>query len=256
MTLQLPKTPSFRLDGRRALVIGGSSGIGLGAAAALAEAGAHTIVAARGRARVDAAVAAQRAAGASAEGLEMDAADVETMTASLAALGPLDVLVHSAGLARHSPALETALADFDAVAAVNWRSAHFAAREAARGMIARGRGGSIILVSSQMGHVGGVDRSVYSASKHAVEGMVKSMAIEWGPHAVRINSIAPTFIQTPLTEATFANPERVAWIRSKIKLGRIGTVEDIMGATLFLASDASSLVTGTSIVVDGGWTAG
>jgi NAD(P)-dependent dehydrogenase (short-subunit alcohol dehydrogenase family) len=254
--MRLPRTPSFRLDGRRALVLGGSSGIGLGAAAALAQAGAQVVVAARGRERVDKTVAALREAGHEAEGLAVDAVDVDAMPEIFKRLGPLDVLVHSAGLARHAPALETKPDDFDAVAAVNWRSAHFAAREAASGMIARGAGGSIILISSQMGHVGGVDRSVYAASKHAIEGMVKSMAIEWGSHAVRVNSLAPTFIRTPLTEHTLANPERLAWIMSKIKLRRIGTIEDIMGAVVFLASDASALVTGTSLVVDGGWTAG
>jgi NAD(P)-dependent dehydrogenase (short-subunit alcohol dehydrogenase family) len=253
---RLPRTPSFRLDGRRALVLGGSSGIGCGAAAALAEAGAHVVVAARGRERVDTTVAALREAGYAAEGLAMDATDLEKMEEVFKRLEPLDVLVHSAGLARHTPALETRPSDFDAVAAVNWRSAHFAAREAARGMIARGNGGSIILISSQMGHVGGVDRSVYSASKHAIEGMVKSIAIEWGPHTVRVNTLAPTFIRTPLTEQTFADPERLAWIMSKIKLGRTGMIEDIMGAVVFLASDASALVTGTSLVIDGGWTAG
>ena len=107
-----------------------------------------------------------------------------------------------------------------------------------------------------MGHVGGIDRSVYAASKHALEGMSKSMAIEWGPHRIRVNTLAPTFIRTPLTEQTFSNPERVAWISAKIKLGRIGEIEDIMGGIVFLASDASALVTGTSLIIDGGWTAG
>jgi len=123
-------------------------------------------------------------------------------------------------------------------------------------MIAGGKGGSIINISSQMGHVGGIDRTAYAASKHAIEGMTKSMAIEWGLHGIRVNTICPTFIRTPLTESTFQNPERAAWIKSKIKLGRIGEIEDVMGPAVFLASDASGLVTGTSILVDGGWTAG
>ncbi|MEL6920596.1 MAG: SDR family oxidoreductase, partial [Pseudomonadota bacterium] len=132
----------------------------------------------------------------------------------------------------------------------------FSAREAARKMIAGGDGGSIITISSQMGHVGGIDRTVYAASKHAVEGMTKAMAIEWGGHGIRVNTICPTFVRTPLTKSTFDNPERVAWIKSKIKLGRVGEVEDMMGPVVFLASDASALITGTSILVDGGWTAG
>ena len=107
-----------------------------------------------------------------------------------------------------------------------------------------------------MGHVGGVDRTVYCASKHALEGMAKSMAIEWGPLGIRINTICPTFIRTPLTQATLADPERAKWIKNKIKLDRVGEVQDIMAAAVYLASEASSLVTGTHLIVDGGWTAG
>jgi len=123
-------------------------------------------------------------------------------------------------------------------------------------MIAAGNGGSIIHISSQMGLVGGLDRTVYCASKHALEGMVKAMAIEWGMHNIRVNTICPTFIKTPLTKVTFDNPERVKWIKSKIKLDRIGEIEDIMGCVLYLAGDASSMVTGASHLIDGGWTAG
>jgi 2-deoxy-D-gluconate 3-dehydrogenase len=122
-------------------------------------------------------------------------------------------------------------------------------------MIADNKPGSIIHVSSQMGHVGGLERAVYCASKHGLEGMVKCMAIEWGQHQIRVNTVCPTFIKTPLTAATFDNPERVAWIVDKIKLDRIGEVQDIMGAVVYLASDASALVTGTSLLIDGGWTA-
>ena len=106
-----------------------------------------------------------------------------------------------------------------------------------------------------MGHVGGVDRTVYCASKFGLEGMIKAMAVEWGPRGIRINAVAPTFIRTPLTEKTFDDPERMAWINDKIKLGRPGEVSDIMGAVLYLAGAASALVTGTSLLVDGGWTA-
>jgi NAD(P)-dependent dehydrogenase (short-subunit alcohol dehydrogenase family) len=253
--MKLPRTPSFRLDGRRALVAGASSGIGLGCAVALAEAGAHVLCAARGPEKLDAVVSAIRAEGWSAETLVLDIADIAATEACIASNGPFDVFVNSAGIARHGPALDTTPEDFDAVMAVNWRAAHFAARAVARGMIEAGRRGSIVNISSQMAHVGGIDRSAYSASKHAVEGMTKSMAVEWGKHGIRVNTLCPTFIRTPLTEPTFANPERVAWIRSNILLDRFGEIEDIMGAVLFLASDASALVTGTSVLVDGGWTA-
>lgn len=250
----LPRTPSFRLDGQRALVTGASSGIGQGAAVALAEAGAHVICAARGADRLHDSVAAMKDAGLSAEARVLDVTDLDA-TAALCAEGPLAAVVNAAGLARHSPALDTTPEDYDAVMGVNLRAAYFLSTNAARAMIAAGQPGSIIHISSQMAHVGGIDRAVYCASKHGIEGMVKAMAIEWGPRRIRVNTICPTFIRTPLTEPTFENPERVKWVEEKIKLGRTGVVEDIMGAVTYLATDASALVTGTSLLVDGGWTA-
>mgnify|MGYP002628439441 CR=1 FL=1 len=251
--MSLPRTPSFRLDGRRALVTGGSRGIGLGCAMACAEAGAHVVIAARSADQVAQTVTEMTQAGFSVEGHPLDVIDLDAMRQYFADHGPFDVVVNSAGLARHSPAIDATPEDFDAVVSINLRAAYFLAQEAAKGMK---NGGSIIQISSQMGHVGGIDRSVYCGTKHGIEGFTKAMAIEWGPRNIRINTICPTFIRTPLTEGTFNNPERVAWIKSKIKLDRIGEIEDIMGAVVFLASDASGLVTGTSILVDGGWTAG
>lgn len=251
--MELPRTPSFRLDGQKALVTGGSRGIGLGAAMALAEAGAYVIVAARGAEELEASVAAMGAAGVSAEAAVLDVTNRGAVVALLDRVGPLDVLVNSAGMARHSPAMDTLEADYDAVMDLNVKAAFVLAQEVARRMVGSG---SIIQISSQMGHVGGIDRAVYCATKHAVEGMTKAMAIEWGPRGIRVNTICPTFIRTPLTEGTFADPEKRAWIESKIKLGRVGRVEDIMGAVVYLASDASALVTGTALLVDGGWTAG
>lgn len=251
----LPKTPSFRLDGRRALVTGASSGIGLGAAVALAEAGAEVTLVARRLPDLDAVAAAIRAAGGRAEALALDITDLAATTAALAERAPFDVLVNSAGLARHTPALETTPADYDTAMDLNLRAAYFLTREVARGLIAAGKPGSLINVSSQMGHVGGPDRAVYCANKHALEGMTKAMALEWAPHGVRVNTLCPTFIRTPLGEQTLQNPERRAWILSKIKLGRVGEVADIMGPVVFLASDAAAMVTGTHLIVDGGWTA-
>lgn len=248
----LPRTPTFRLDGKRALVTGASSGIGQACAVALAEAGAHVTCVARGMDRLNETVAQMRAHGWSAEALALDVGDLDAMAETLAGQ-KLDVVVNSAGLARHSPALDTTPEDYDAVMGVNLRAAYFLSVAAAKCMA--DTGGSIIHISSQMGHVGGIDRAVYCASKHGLEGMIKSMAIEWGPQQIRINSICPTFIRTPLTAQTFDNPERAKWVKEKIKLGRIGEVEDIMGAVLYLASDASTLVTGTSLLIDGGWTA-
>ena len=252
--MKLPRTPSLRLDGRRALVTGASSGIGLGAACALAEAGAHVVCAARRADVLDEAVEAMRAEGWSAEAQPLDVADVEAVRAACAE--PFDAVVNSAGLARHAPSLETEPDDFDAVADVNLRGAYFLSQATARAAKAAGRSLSIVHVSSQMAHVGGVDRAVYCATKWGLGGMTKAMAIEWGAHGIRINTVCPTFVRTPLTEATFENPERRAWVESKIKLGRVADVEDVMGAVLYLAGDASAMVTGTSLLVDGGWTAG
>lgn len=247
----LPKTPSFRLDGKRAFVPGGSRGIGLGCAVALADAGAEVVIAARSAGQVEAAAAEMRGAGYLAEGIALDVTNRKAVAEVCAT--PFDILCNSAGLARHATTLEVTEEDFDAVAGINFKAAFFLAQAVARQMPT---GGSIIQISSQMGHVGGVDRSVYAATKHAVEGMTKAMAIDLGPKGIRVNTICPTFIRTPLTEQTFSNPERVRWIEEKIKLGRVGEIEDIMGAVVFLASPAAALITGTSILVDGGWTAG
>jgi len=164
-------------------------------------------------------------------------------------------LVNSAGLAIHTPALETTEVDFDAVAGLNFKGAYFLTTAVAQGLIDAGKPGSLINITSQMAHVGGIERAVYCGTKHGVEGFTKAMAIEFGPHQIRINTICPTFIKTDFTAASFEDPVRRAWIEDKIKLNRIGEVEDVMGAAVFLASDASSLITGTSLLIDGGWTA-
>jgi len=253
--IDLPSTPSFSLSGKRVLVAGASSGIGLACATALAEAGGDVVLAARREDKLKDAVDAITARGWKAAALQLNIADVLEVEVSVDKHGPFDVLVNSAGLARHTPATETTPEDFDAVMNLNVRGAYFVTRAVAKGLIAAGKPGSLINMSSQMAHVGGIDRAVYCASKFAVEGFTKAMALEFGPKQIRVNTICPTFIRTPLTEPTFDNPERVKWIKEKIKLGRTGEVQDIMGAVLYLASDASSLVTGTSLLVDGGWTA-
>lgn len=253
--IELPSTPSFSLAGKRVLVTGASSGIGLACATALAEAGGEVVLAARREEKLKEAVEALNGRGWKASALQLDIADVLEVQVSVERHGPFDVLVNSAGLARHTPATQTTPEDFDAVMNVNLRGAYFITQCVAKGLIEAGRPGSLINMSSQMAHVGGIDRAVYCASKFAVEGFTKAMALEFGPKQVRVNTICPTFIRTPFTEQTFDNPERVKWIEQKIKLGRTGVVEDIMGAVLYLASDASSLVTGTSMLIDGGWTA-
>jgi NAD(P)-dependent dehydrogenase (short-subunit alcohol dehydrogenase family) len=254
--MTLARTPSFRLDGRRALVAGASSGIGAAAAVALAEQGAHVTLCARRAPELGALAEEMQAEGWQADILPLDITDIAATGAALAVRPAFDVLVNSAGLARHSPAIDTTPEDYDVVTNLNFRAAYFLTRSVAKRLIEAGKPGSLINISSQMAHVGGIERAVYSATKHAVEGMTKSMAIEWGPQGIRVNTIAPTFIRTALSAVTLDNPERAAWIASKIKLTRVGEVEDIMGAVAFLASDAAALITGTSLIVDGGWTAG
>ena len=253
--IDLPKTPSLRLDGLRALVTGASSGIGLGCAVALAEAGADVVLASRNIKALSEAAKAIIMKGFSAETLQLDISDLVSIDNVLKEQKPFDVLVNSAGLGRHTPSLETSAEDFDAVMDVNLKGAYFLTQSIAKALIKVKKPGSLINISSQMGHVGGVDRAVYAASKHAVEGFTKAMAIEWGRHQIRVNTICPTFIRTHLTQSTFDNPDRKKWIEDKIKLGRVGEVEDVMGAVVFLASDASSMITGSALMIDGGWTA-
>ena len=252
--INLPKMPSMSLKRKTALVTGASSGIGQGAAVALAHAGASVICIARGESRLVETERAMKEEGWSVKSKVIDVnnyAEVQNIFEN----HKIDIVVNAAGQARHSPAIETNFEDYDAVMNVNLKSAYFISTAAAKSMLERSICGSIIHISSQMAHVGGVDRAVYSASKHALEGMIKSMAIEWGINGIRINSICPTFVRTPLTEPTFQNPDRVKWVEDKIKLGRVAEVSDIMGAVLYLATDLSSMVTGTSILLDGGWTA-
>ena len=253
--IDLPKTPSLRLDGLRALVTGASSGIGLGCAVALAEAGADVVLASRNIKALNEAAEAIIMKGFSAETLQLDISDLVSIDNVLKEQKPFDVLVNSAGLGRHTPSLETSAEDFDAVMDVNLKGAYFLTQSIAKALIKAKKPGSLINISSQMGHVGGVDRAVYAASKHAVEGFTKAMAIEWGRHQIRVNTICPTFIRTPLTQSTFDNPKRKKWIEEKIKLGRVGEVQDVMGAVVFLASEASSMITGSALMIDGGWTA-
>jgi len=252
--IDLPEMPSLRLDGKRALVTGASSGIGRASAVALAGAGAHVVCAARGAGRLSDTVNALRKRGWSAEALVLDQSDLGALEAVFEGQS-FDVVVNSAGTAHPVAALDTMPVDFDRVMDLNLRSAYFLSVWAAGAMQRAGVSGSIIHISSQMGHVGGAGRTVYCASKFGLEGMIKAMAIEWGPANIRINAVAPTFIRTPLTEKTFDDPEKMAWVNDKIKLGRPGEVTDIMGAVLYLATGASALVTGTSLLVDGGWTA-
>lgn len=253
--MTLPRTPSFRLDGRRALVTGAGRGIGLALAAALAEAGASVTLVARSAGEIETAAAAIRDAGGSAQAAMLDVSDLDAVAAFFAERLAFHVLVNNAGTNRPKPMQEVTPADYDAVLDLNVKSAFFVAQACVRQMLADGVTGSLIHIGSQMGHVGGPGRSLYCASKWALEGMSKAFALDLARHDIRSNTIAPTFIETPMTRPFFEDAAFRADVLTKIKLGRLGRVEDLMGAALFLAADASALVTGTSLVVDGGWTA-
>lgn len=253
--MTLPRTPSLRLDGRRALVTGAGRGIGVACAAALAQAGAHVVLVSRTIAEI-AAVADEIAAdGGSAEPLALDVTDTAAVRAAIASAAPFDVLVNNAGTNRPCSFLDVTEDDYDAITRLNERAAFFVAQAVAQRMVEAGVRGSIIHMSSQMGHVGGARRAVYCMTKHGIEGLTRAMAIDLAPHGVRVNSIGPTFIDTPLTRPFFEDRAFRDDVLRRIKLGRLGAVEDLMGSVTFLASDAAALITGTSLVVDGGWTA-
>jgi NAD(P)-dependent dehydrogenase (short-subunit alcohol dehydrogenase family) len=255
MAVALPPGPNFRLDRRRALVTGAGSGIGLAAAVALADAGAEVTLCGRREAPLRELAEAIAARGGQAEALPLDVTDTSTVARLIAARPPYQVLVNNAGINRPAAATDVTEADYDAVMSLNVRAAYFLSCAVARSLRAVGLPGSIITISSQLGQVGGRRRSVYCASKHAVEGWTKAMAWDLGADGIRVNTIAPTFIVTPMTAPLLEDPSVRAEAVRNIALGRLGLPEDLMGAVVFLASDASSLVTGSALLVDGGWTA-
>ncbi len=253
--IDLAKTPSFRLDGKRALVTGGGRGIGLAAASALAAAGAHVTLAARTKTEIEDATAAIRARGEKADALVLDVTDLAAMQAAIGQAEPFNILVNNAGTNRPKLLMDVSIEDFDVIMGLNVRAAYFVAQAVARRLLDTRQPGSIINISSQMGHVGAARRTVYCASKHAMEGFTKAMAIELAPHNIRVNSLGPTFLETPMTKPFFENKVFRDEVLSKIKLGRLGQLDELTGAIVFLASDASSLMTGSALVLDGGWTA-
>ncbi|MGB3740123.1 MAG: SDR family NAD(P)-dependent oxidoreductase [Pontixanthobacter sp.] len=252
MTHAVPVTPSFRLDGRRAVVTGAGRGIGMAAAAALAEAGAAVTLVARSSDEID---AAAQAIGGDASAVTLDVSNLAAVEAFFNNHAPFDILVNNAGTNRPKPVWDVNEEDYDAVLDLNLKASFFVAKACAVRLREAGRQGSLIHMGSQMGHVGGPGRSLYCASKWALEGMNKALALDLAPFGIRSNTIAPTFIETPMTKPFFEDAKFLDAVLGKIKLGRLGKVEDLMGAVVFLASDASALMTGTSVVVDGGWTA-
>jgi NAD(P)-dependent dehydrogenase (short-subunit alcohol dehydrogenase family) len=251
-----PALPDFRLDGKRALVTGGGRGIGAAGAAIFAQAGAHVTLCSRTASDVESRVAEIREAGFQADGFTLDVNDIDAVEREIATRGPFDILLNNAGANRIRSILEVTEEDYDAVLDLNLKAALFVGKAVAKGLVEAGRPGSIINVSSQMGHVGGAGRSLYSASKWGLEGLTRCMAIDLAPHGVRVNTICPTFIETALTRPILDTPGTREFVLSRIKLGRLGQMQELTGPLLLLASDASSLMTGSSVMVDGGWTAG
>lgn len=254
--MTIPRTPSFRLDGKRALVTGAGRGIGLGLAAALAEAGAAVTLCARTKSEIEAGAEAIQAEGGKADALVLDVTDTAAVRQAIGALPAFDIFVNNAGTNRPRPFIDVTEEDFDVLMQLNVRAAFFTAQAVAARMVAAGTRGAIINISSQAGHIASPARSVYTTTKFAVEGLTKAMAVDLAASGIRVNSICPTFIETEMTRPALNDPAFRGFVLSKIKLGRIGAIEDLMGAVVFLASDAASLMTGSSLLIDGGWTVG
>jgi len=251
----LPNTPSFKLEGKRALVTGAGRGIGLAAAAALGQAGAVVTLVARSKNEIHQATEAINSSGGNAHFETLDVSQLDKVEAFFAKRPAFHILVNNAGTNRPKPLLEVTEDDYDAVLDLNLKSAIFVTRACAKRMIDEHVQGSIIHISSQLGHVGSPNRSIYCASKWGLEGFSKALALELAPHGIRSNTICPTYIETPLTQPYFEDKSFLQSVLKNIKLGRLGQVEDLMGPVIFLASEASALMTGSSLMVDGGWTA-
>ncbi|MEU6602958.1 SDR family NAD(P)-dependent oxidoreductase [Streptomyces flaveolus] len=249
-----PRTTG-QLDGLTTLVTGAGRGLGRGIATALAAAGADVVLLSRSSSEIEDAAAGIRDRGGRGRTVTCDVRDTERFAAVLDEAGPVDVLVNNAGTNVPQPFSEVNQETFDRILELNLRSAYFATQAVVRQMIARDSGGSIINISSQMGRVGAANRSVYCASKHALEGMTKALAVELGPRGIRVNAVAPTYVETPLTASFLDDPEFRADVLQRIPLGRLGSVQEVADAVVFLASPAAGLITGTSLLLDGGYTA-
>ncbi len=237
------------LSGKHAVVTGGSKGLGRAICIALAQAGARVIAVARDHSVLEAFAAGY-------PNIEPWSADVNDPAFGIElAQRRVDIFVNNAGTNNPMPMVDVPVDVLDQMLGLNVRAAYLAAQGAVRAMVKAGTGGVIVNISSQMGHVGSPERTVYCMTKHALEGLTKAMAVELAPHNIRVNSVAPTFIETPLTAPMLAKPEFRAFIDTMIPLGRIGQPDDVAAAVMFLSSTAANMITGTSLLIDGGWTA-
>jgi len=243
------------LDGKRALVTGAGRGLGAGCAKALAAAGAELWLVSRSATELDMLAAEIVQAGGRAHACVADVTDTAAVDRVFDVLPGLDTLVNNAGTNRPQPFLEVDEASLDLLLTLKLRAAFLVAQRAARKMRKHGSGGVIIHMSSQMGHIGSPNRTVYCATKHAIEGLTKAMAVELAPLGIRVVSVAPTFVETPLSRPMLADPKFQAFVHDMIPMGRLATVDEIAAAVLFLAGPGAGMVTGSSLLVDGGWTA-
>ena len=244
------------MDSRVALVTGGTSGIGLAIAKALADAGAKVVIAGRSKERGDEALEAFRADGLGADFQSCDVGDADSVSSMVGEVvtshGGLNVLVNSAAINIVKPALDHAPEDVDALLTSNVRGAFLCAQEAARAMVDQGGGGKIVLLTSMVAERAVPNQAVYVATKGAVVSLTRALALEWAPHDIQVNALGPQLTKTPMTGGLFANPEKMAEVHARTPAGRAGVPEDLTGAALFLCSSASDYLTGQHIVVDGG----
>ena len=249
--------PSFRLDGKKALVTGAGGGIGAGIALTLSAAGAEVVLIGRTESRLNDVAQMIRSAGGQAHAVVCDVTDSASIRAFINAMPNLDILVNNAGTNYPEPMLAMRDEHLDEMLDLNIRACYVVAQAAVAKMLEHNgeEGGSVINVSSQMGHVGAANRTAYCMSKHAVEGLTKAMAIEFADRNIRVNTICPTFVDTPMIRKIASAPAQIESLVSKIPMGRMAKMEDIVGAALYLAGPAARMVTGTSLKIDGGWTA-
>ncbi|MCP3371818.1 SDR family NAD(P)-dependent oxidoreductase [Bradyrhizobium cajani] len=251
--------PSFRLDGRQAIVTGASQGLGRHIALALAEAGADLALVGRSLGSLESVAAEAHAMGRLAVCVTADLSqidEVRKMTAQIAeVLGRIDILVNNAGTNIQQLAVDVTEEAWDTVMNINLKGAFFTAREVGLRMIAQGGGGRIVNIASQMAAVGFYKRSAYCASKAAVAAFTKVLALEWAAEGIRVNAVGPTFIDSPLARKVFEDKEIHAAVLQRLPIGRLGRMEEVAAAVVYLVSDGADLVTGHTLMVDGGWTA-